>query len=169
MSDSRTAILITLDDTHEGGFQANPHDKGNWTGGQVGVGTLVGTNGGITAMDMPGADIKNLTIEQKVEYYMAHYWKPFYSQIFDQHVANKLFDMGVLFGIGTAVKKLQIAANANVDGNFGAGTLALVNRANPTELLAAFKDKMVHHATWAAQTNPNEAEDLAGWIRRINS
>ena len=68
MADARTAILITLDPAHEGGFQANPHDRANWTSGQVGVGTLVGTNGGITALDMPGADIKNLTVDQKVAF-----------------------------------------------------------------------------------------------------
>ena len=61
VADAKTAILITLDPAHEGGYQRNPNDRANWTGGQVGVGTLVGTNGGITALDMPGADIEHLT------------------------------------------------------------------------------------------------------------
>lgn len=35
---------------HEGGFQCDPKDRGNWTGGRVGVGELKGTNRGIAAM-----------------------------------------------------------------------------------------------------------------------
>src|ERR1019366_870660 len=92
------AIMITLDPNHEGGFQKNYHDRANWTGGQVGVGTLVGTNGGITTLDMPGVDIEHITTAQKVQYYLANYWKPLYSQIAFQLFANKLFDLGVLFG-----------------------------------------------------------------------
>jgi lysozyme family protein len=98
MADAKTAILITLDLAHEGGFQKNPNDRANWTGGQVGVGTLVGTNGGITALDMPGVDIEHLTIDQKIAYYLEHYWKPLYSSIAWQPLANKLFDWAFCSG-----------------------------------------------------------------------
>jgi lysozyme family protein len=169
MSDAKTAILITLDLAHEGGFQANPKDRANWTGGHVGVGTLVGTNGCITALDMPGVDIKSLTIDQKVNYYLANYWKPLYSEISSQPIANKLFDLGVLFGIGTAVKNLQAALNLEMDGLFGPNTLAAVNGADAELLLQNFQREMRVHATAIALGNPNEAPDLDGWIRRINS
>jgi lysozyme family protein len=157
MSDARTAILITLDLAHEGGFQKNPKDRANWTGGQVGVGTLVGTNGGITALDMPGVDIEHLTLEQKIEYYTEHYWKPLYSQIDAQGIANKLFDLGVLFGVGTAVKNLQAALDLNMDGIFGPITLAKLNAANDVILLSTFQYEMILHARAIAAANPNEA------------
>lgn len=169
MSDARTAILITLDLAHEGGFQKNPKDRANWTGGQVGVGTLVGTNGGITALDMPGVDIEHLTTDQKIQYYLEHYWKPLYSQLTSQPLANKLFDLGVLFGVGTAVKNLQLALDLNMDGIFGPVTLARANAANQSLLLGTFQDEMKAHATAIAAANPNEAPALPGWIRRINS
>jgi lysozyme family protein len=161
--------MITLDAAHEGGFQNNPNDRANWTGGQVGIGTLVGTNGGITALDMPGADIKNLTISQKVTYYLQNYWKPLYSQILSQIVANKLFDLGVLFGIGTAVNHLQMALDIPADGIFGSETLSAVNSADPDVVLARFKSAMLARANIVAQSNPNDAADLPDWIRRINS
>lgn len=167
MSDARTAILITLDAAHEGGFQANPKDRANWTSGQVGVGTLVGTNGGITALDMPGADIKNLTVDQKVNYYLEHYWKPLYSEVSSQDVASKLFDMGVLFGVGTAVGRLQAALDVKADGVFGTQTLAAANLANARLLLGAFKDEMLAHAKAVAAANPNEQSFLPDWSRRI--
>lgn len=172
MADARTAILITLDPAHEGGFQKDYHDRANWTSGQVGVGTLVGTNGGITALDMPGADIEHLTIDQKVAYYTEHYWKPLYSQIDAQVVANKLFDMGVLFGVGTAVKVMQdIFAEHDLiaDGNFGPHTLSLVNTAEPVSLLSQYKKDLHQHAAAVALARPEEAPFLSDWTRRIDS
>lgn len=170
MSDARTAIMITLDPAHEGGFQKNYHDRANWTGGQVGVGTLVGTNGGITTLDMPGVDIEHLTTEQKVQYYLANYWKPLYSQIVSQLIANKLFDLGVLFGIGTAVHNLQTALGwPDTDGIFGHLTLNAVNQSSISGLLGQFKSTMLSHARSVAAANPNEAPFLPDWIRRINS
>ena len=68
MADARTAILITCDDAHEGGFQKMHNDRANWTGGQVGVGTLVGTKYGITCLDLRGVDIQNLTLDQAVAF-----------------------------------------------------------------------------------------------------
>lgn len=169
MSEARTAILITLDTRHEGGFQKNPNDRANWTSGHVGVGTLVGTNGGITALDMPGADIEHLTTEQKVQYYLANYWKPLYSQIFSQSVANKLFDMGVLFGIATIVKILQNVLEISPDGVFGPDTLGAVNNTQSAILLPIFESSIMVHARAVAAANPNEAAFLPDWLRRINS
>jgi lysozyme family protein len=169
MADATTAILITLDPAHEGGFQKNPNDRANWTGGQIGVGTLVGTNGGITALDMPGVDIEHLTTTQKIAYYLEHYWKPFYSQINSQLIANKLFDMGVLFGIGTAIKRLQMVLGVTPDGNFGQMTLVVLNKADRTFVLNAFIKQMTIHAEEVAAANPVEAAFLPDWKRRIDS
>ena len=169
MADARTAILITLDLAHEGGFQNDPKDRANWTGGQVGVGELIGTKYGITTLDMPGIVIADLTPEQAIAYYTEHYWKALYSQITSQAIANKLFDLGVLFGIGTAVKNLQTALDIDADGYFGPITLARTNAASAPLLLSMFQQEMVAHARAIGLGNPNEAHDVDGWVRRINS
>jgi lysozyme family protein len=169
MADAKLAILVTLDPEHEGGFQNDYKDRANWTSGVVGVGTLVGTNGGITALDMPGVDIKNLTTDQKVNYYLENYWKPLYAQIDSQQVAAKLFDMGVLMGVKTAVENLQRALDFTViDGAFGSVTLAAVNREVPELLLEQFKSELCKHAFSIANANPNEKGFLPDWLRRIN-
>ncbi len=108
MADFRTAVLITIDPEHEGGFQKNSSDHANWSSGVIGEGELIGTKYGITALDMPGVDIENLTPDQAVEFYKERYWKDLYSQISSQIVANKLFDMGVLFGVKEAVSIMQL-------------------------------------------------------------
>ena len=37
----------------EGGFTVNPRDRGNWTGGEIGVGKFNGTNFGLSAAAYP--------------------------------------------------------------------------------------------------------------------
>ena len=49
---------------HEGGFQADPRDRGNWTGGEVGKGELKGTKYGLAAMTYPELDIPALTLAE---------------------------------------------------------------------------------------------------------
>lgn len=170
MADARTAILITIDPNHEGGYQCSHNDRRNWSGAQIGVGELVGTKYGITSQDMPGVSIKDLTPEQAVTYYTGAYWKQFYSQINDQSVANKLFDMGVLFGVVTAIRLLQRAAGINPqDGNFGPHTLAVVNAADPTALLDGFKQLLLNRDALIVAGHPEDAEFKDGWDRRVQS
>jgi len=169
MADFKIAVLITISPSHEGGFQKNPNDHANWSSGKIGEGTLIGTKYGITAVDMPGVDIENLTPDQAVEYYRERYWKPFYSQINSQAIANKLFDLGVLFGVGTSVGILQLTLSVKVDHSFGPMTLAAINQADETSLLTSYKANFVTHAFNVATANPAERGNLKGWSTRINS
>jgi lysozyme family protein len=153
--DTNLAIQKTL--IHEGGYVDNPNDSGG------------ATNMGIEQRDLPDVPIKDLTVEQAVAYYQEHYVKPFYAQIGDQLVGEKLFDLVVLFGIGTAVKIFQLTLGVTDDDVFGPGTLQATNSAEPTSLLAAYKTSMVTHAINIANANPKDRVFLVGWIKRINS
>lgn len=184
MADFSIAVQKTL--THEGGFQKMVNDWANWEGGQSVMNQylqtkdptllvhLRGTKYGITAQDLPGVDIENLSEDQAVEYYREHYWKPLYSQIEDQGVADKLFDMGVLFGVGEAVKLLQIVLQSvfphvAVDNSFGNETLTAVNQTGAASLLAAYQTALVTYTFRIAANKPVERPNLAGWGHRINS
>jgi lysozyme family protein len=151
------AVQKTL--AHEGGYVNNPNDKGG------------PTKYGVTQADMPGVNIADITAEQAAAYYSEHYWKPLYSQINDQLLGEKLFDMGVLFGVGTAVKLLQITLANSIsivsDGNFGPQTLADVNQ--HSNLLPAYRATLLNHCMNVVNANPNDAVFLQGWINRINS
>ena len=155
MADPKIAIALTLQ--HEGGFVDNPNDPGG------------ATNMGIEQRDVPNIPIKTLTVEQAVEYYREHYWKPLYSDISTQLLASKLFDMGVLFGIGTAVAQLQAALHTAVDGIFGPETLLAVNEQNSLSLLAEFELRMRAKATAIVAANPAEERFIVGWFTRIAS
>jgi lysozyme family protein len=155
MSDFKIAVQKTL--VNEGGYTNDSVDPGG------------ATNFGITQADMPGVDMQSITQEQAVAYYAEHYWKTLYSQIESQDVADKLFDMGVLFGIGTAVRILQLSVEITVDGAFGPNTLAAVNQADATSLLTTYKANLVTHAFNVVTANPALRKFVAGWGRRINS
>jgi lysozyme family protein len=159
MSDFKIAVLKTL--KNEGGYVNDPADPGG------------ATNFGIIQADMPGVDMQTITQDQAVQYYAQHYWKPLYSQIEDQSVADKLFDMGVLFGVGTAVKNLQQALTSGftitVDGIFGAETLSAINQADGPSLLTAYKTLLITHIFAIATAKPQTRKFLTGWGKRINS
>ncbi len=155
MADFKQAIELTL--VHEGGYVNNIHDAGGET------------NMGISKRQYPNLDIKNLTQDQAIEIYREGYWKPLYSQINDQPIANKLFDLGVLFGVGAAVKTLQTALSIVSDGAFGPTSLAVTNAMEPVSLLVSFKTQLVSHAVRVVAANPGDRIFFAGWTRRINS
>ena len=172
MADFDTAIRLTL--VHEGGFQKEPNDHANWSSGVIGEGELIGTKYGVTALDMPGVDIENITEDQAVQFYSERYWKQLYSQISSQAVANKVFDMGVLLGVGEAVKLLQIVLqtsdpNLTVDSDFGNETLTELNQIDEASLLNAYKTALVAYVLRIAVNKPAERGNIGGWIKRINS
>jgi lysozyme family protein len=153
--DTRLAIQKTL--IHEGGFSDNSADPGR------------ATNMGITQADMPGQNMRELTVDQAVAYYEEHYVKPLYAQITDQAVGEKIFDLGVLFGVGTAVSILQLTLSITQDGQFGPNTLSAVNQAEPVSLLTHYKGNLATHAFNVANAKPQERIFLQGWLNRINS
>src|SRR6266849_8191705 len=157
MADFNQAVQKTL--IHEGGFENTSHDPGG------------ATKYGITQADMPGVNITEITPEQAVGYYKEHYWKPLFSQIIDQSVAEKLFDMGVLFGVSTAVKLLQLTMQNEIaivsDGQFGEGTLAAVNQ--ETDLLPRYRTMLIQHCVNIVNNRPESGVFINGWISRINS
>lgn len=183
MADSKIAIAKTL--LHEGGYQNNPKDWANWRGGKdmmhqylqtkdpALLVNLVGTKYGITAQDMPNLDaagMRALTPEQATAYYQENYWKQYYSQINDQTLAEKLFDMGVLFGVKTAVRMLQISLSKGItvvsDGIFGPNTLGATNDHGD---LNSYRIVLLNHCMEVINRNPDEAGNLHGWMNRIQS
>src|SRR5664280_2938609 len=94
---------------NEGGFSDDPNDPGG------------ATNFGILQRELPGVDIRTITREQAISFYLPNYWnKALYANIASQQVATKLFDMHVNLGLVPAVRIAQHALgfqDANVDGD----------------------------------------------------
>ena len=154
MANFNQAVSLTL--KNEGGFTDNPADPGG------------ATNMGIEQRDLPDTPIRSLTVAQATAFYSDRYWKGLYGSIESQAVANKLFDLGVLFGVGTAVKTLQTVLLITQDGVFGPATLSALNAAGDA-VLPEYKAAMLDRANEIVGQNPAEAVFLDGWERRIQS
>lgn len=179
--DINKALQFVLE--NEGGFQNEVNDWANWNGGKQTMDkylstkdetllvNLVGTKYGITAQDLPGVNLKDLTPEQAMNFYLTspkEFVGKLYSKIESQEVGTKLIDLGVLFGPGMAIRVLQLILKLDMDGIFGPVTLGDVNSVDETSLLGVYKAGFVTHAIEIAKTNPLERPNLVGWIRRIN-
>lgn len=111
---------------HEGGYTADPKDRGNWTSGIIGQGALNGTKFGISAMSYPTLDIKNLTVDQAKAIYKRDFWDRAKADQYDGAIAFQLFDMAINHGNGNAIRMLQRAAGVADDGQVGSLTIAAV-------------------------------------------
>ena len=120
---------------HEGGFQNDPNDRGNWSTGIIGKGVNRGTKYGVSAMSYPTLDIKNLTVAQAEAIYKKDYWDRNSCDRLPAGVDYLVFDISVNHGVKDGAVFLQQAIGAKPDGDIGPTTLAMVARKNPQEII----------------------------------
>ncbi len=150
---------------HEGGFQADPRDPGNWTGGGVGRGECRGTNWGISARAYPAVDIRALTREQAAALYRRDYWDRVRGDELPPPLALLVYDFAVLAGVSRAAKTLQRVLGVAQDGVIGPATLAAVGRyaGRGTDLCAAYLGARLVFLTGL----PTWPTFGAGWAKRL--
>jgi lysozyme family protein len=149
---------------HEGGFQDDPEDRGNWTGGRKGVGQLKGTKYGISAMTYPGEDIRNLTLDRAKIIYRRDFWGSAGCDAVPAILKFDLFDTAVNSGQERARKFLQRAAGVDDDGIIGPRTLQAINSMDPERLFARFNGYRLDFLN----DNPDQwARYGRGWAQRI--
>ena len=161
------AITVVL--LNEGGYSDNRNDPGNWTGGAIGQGELKGTNFGISAAAYPDLDIKALTRADAVEIYQRDFWR--FSGIENQRIATKIFDEYVN-SKHHAIRVAQMALSTLqagpivADGNYGPQTEAALNAVDEEAFMDEYKARLCKMHCDDAISNPAEAGDLLGWLRR---
>jgi lysozyme family protein len=104
----RRAVAIVF--KHEGGYTDNPKDPGNWTGGKIGVGRLVGTNMGIAAptlaayrrREVTALDMRTLTRAEADRIISGQYWITAGCDSAPHGCDLSLFDTSVNSGPGRA-------------------------------------------------------------------
>lgn len=147
---------------HEGGFQNEDDDRGNWTSGVIGTGEKRGTNFGISAMSYPTLDIRKLTRADAEAIYRRDYWDKVRGDDLPAALALGVFDFAVNAGTGAAIKTLQSALGVEVDGVIGPKTLAAARAADGRRLAVRFAEARVLHYT----SLHNWAKWKVGWTRR---
>lgn len=157
--DSCFALVVD----HEGGFGADPADRGNWTSGVVGQGELRGTKFGISAASYPALDIKALTLDDAKAIYLRDFWDVNRSDDLPGALRYYLFDTAVNCGVEFAAESMQRAAGVLPDGRIGPVSLVAIRARGAHALLRLmFIDRAMRYAL-----NPNDRRFGPGWFARL--
>lgn len=151
----------------EKGFQQDPKDRGNWTGGDIGKGVCKGTKYGISAAAYPGEDIERLTLERSKQLYLRDYWGAAGCDAVPDILKFDLFDMAVNQGIRAAIKALQHAVGEYEDGVMGPSTLQAAQSMLPIRMLFRFDAARLVH--YAEASDANLTRFGRGWLRRVGT
>lgn len=147
----------------EGGFTADPHDRGNWTGGEIGKGICRGTKYGISAAAYPDLDIGNLSLDDAKAIYCRDYWRPLHCDEFSFPKALVLFDCGVNQGVSRAIRFAQKAVGVAVDGLIGPITIGAIKSASDTDfVLKMLAERERHYRSLKAFDRYGK-----GWLSRL--
>lgn len=168
---------VTLLGPTEGVLSMDPHDRGNWSGGAVGVGELRGTKFGISAAAHPDVDIASLTLAQANVIRKEQYWDEVRGDELPPALAIMLADVAYMSGPETAVRQLQRQlgfTGRNIDGIFGPMTMQRLRQsiARPSVfgLPSGLHDFVTEYAAqrmmWEASLSTWSANKL-GWTRRL--
>jgi len=147
----------------EGGFTRDPHDRGNWTSGNIGDGELRGTKYGISAMSYPNRDIPNLTIDDSKKIYECDYWHPMRCDYVSYPKGVVLFDCAVNQGRKRAARFAQEVAGTTQDGIMGNHTIsAMVIMMDKLFVTEYLRLREMHYKSLSTFNRYG-----AGWMARI--
>ena len=158
----------------EGGYSFVPNDPGNWTGGALNVGSLAGTNLGVSApvwaawthAAVTPAIMRALTRADTDPLYMAWYWLPVRGPELPLPIALMVYDFAVNAGVRESIRELETALGTPPDGMIGPNDLAAV--ATLTDMQAALQAIFTAHD---AHYRANASFGIfgAGWENRLRA
>lgn len=150
--DFETALQHVL--KFEGGLVDHPKDPGGIT--KYGI--------SLRAYPELGADgIRNLTVQDAGEIYKKDYWDACRCDELPEEIRLIVFDCAVNQGVNYAVRCVQAAVSAKVDGVLGPITLRAVRSSN--RLTAA--NRIAHNRYLRYRRNKNWNTFGDGWMARL--
>ena len=157
-------------------------DSGNWTGGRVGLGSLVGSNHGVTAAALAlhrkvpvstitCAVMHALSLEEAADIAIEHYYAaPKLDLLPWNRVTASVMDMGWGAGPSHAVQLFQRLAGCPDDGCMGPGTAAAakawIARVGEAAAAAAYAGARDAYYEATIARHPEDAAFRNGWRAR---
>jgi len=124
------SVEFTLQD--EGGFTNHPEDNGGPTNFGITISDLEEWRGKRVSI----RDVREMKEEEAHAIYRERYWDPLRCDDLPAGVDYFIFNAGLLSGIVTAARWLQISVDAKTDGIIGPKTLEQVGKAEVPVILA---------------------------------
>ena len=148
----------------EGGFADNVHDAGGATMKGITLDTyrLFKKNTHLTPNDL-----KSISDADVSTIYLKRYWNTCRCSELPNGIDYCVFDFAVNAGYGRSIKTLQKSVGADVDGNLGSITLALVNKHNISDLIRTFSDQKEAFYYYLVGSKPSQEVFLRGWLSRV--
>jgi len=147
----------------EGGYVWDKDDAG----GETNLGVTIGAWGAYLRREIKPGEMKTLTRSDVKPFYKKMYWDKVRGDDLPQGVDYAVFDFAVNAGPGRAAKFLQQSVGATPDGAIGPGTMALVSKATPTDILQKFAQQKEAFYNSLAEKNPTQQKFLKGWLSRV--
>jgi len=147
----------------EGGYVWDKDDAG----GETNLGVTVGAWSAYLGRPIKPGEMKALTKSDVKPFYKKMYWDKVRGDDLPKGVDYAVFDFAVNAGPGRAAKFLQQSVGATPDGAIGPGTMALVAKTIPTDILQKFAQQKEAFYNSLAEKNPTQQKFLKGWLSRV--
>lgn len=148
-------------------LSTNHADPGNWTGGKIGQGKLVGSKYGISAASYPNVDIQHLNPAKAAAIYQRDYWGKLQLDTLPLPVGFMVFDYAVNSGLYPATYDLQRVVGAFGDGRMGPQTEkkteVFVRDTGIEDLIVLYGKKRLEHYMSLGNWNTFKS----GWTHRV--
>jgi len=151
----------------EGGFSDDPHDPGGPTNKGITLEVFarwLGERVDDRSRSRLVARLKRIPSEMVREIYLTRYWRPAGCASMPAALATMHFDAAVNHGVGAAIRFLQRAVGADVDGEIGPQTRSRIAAVDPLSTLVRYAElrreryRALHHF-WRFGR---------GWLRRVD-
>jgi lysozyme family protein len=159
---------------HEGGYQIDSTDPGNYTSGRLGVGNLVGTKYGVSAGAMSNylgrpatvEDMQGVTQAFAKPFFRERYWNAVNADNLPLGLDYAMADMAYHSGPNRAIRNLQNTIGTQTTGNLSmADYNAITAHGNPQALAGQY---IANRRTFLQGLN-NYEHNKNGWNARLDN
>lgn len=150
----------------EGGYSDDPHDPGGPTNKGITLATLAAWRGvKITAANRARmiAELRAISPAETEAIYRQCYWEPAGCPALPPRLAFAHFDAAVNHGVGSAIRMLQEAVGADVDGEIGPQTKSRIAAMPVAEIIKAYAE--IRRRRYRAL--PHFWRFGRGWLARV--
>lgn len=155
---------------NEGGYVNDPFDRGGAT--NKGVTQSVYDNWRIAHSEQV-TTVACISDDEVAHIYRAQYWNPAWCEKLPDRLALIHFDAAVNHGVKRAVKLLQTAVGAGVDGAMGSNTMKNLETAlamtSEDAVIDAYLTERAEFYEDIVERDPTQVRFLTGWMNRISS